>query len=296
MLSLTLLCEAVQQTKVAETNICSAINLYSLRSSRISGSYDSKRIIMTFSSCRQTSQFLLHFSHYSFPLYSPLSSLVLSKPYLVFVCTVYNAVKALGVCVCFLVCFVPATQSLAWLVPMCTVSQLELPLKTEAPWEIKAFVCVCAMLISLSPDGKTAVSGILTVGCGDSFPALSTLPSSFLCNRIYPIMFAQRLPYASSPPTLSDAIPDWGKREAISPELNCCQSCASPIYNWCNPQVTEIKFSTLGPSKLSRWFLICRLSQFIVGIIQEWEKMIRIPIKTEKSMFSNVHVQVQEGI
>lgn len=98
LLSLTLFSAAVQQTKDADMNICSGTNLYSLRSSRNCGSYDSKRIIMTFASWRQTSQFLLHFSHYLFPLYSPLSPLVLSKPYLVFVCTVYNAVKALGVC------------------------------------------------------------------------------------------------------------------------------------------------------------------------------------------------------
>lgn len=200
MLNLTVLSEAVQQTKAAEMNICSGTNLYSLCSSRNCGSYDSKRIIMTFASCRQTSQFLHHFSHYSFPLYPPLSSLVLSKPYLVFVCTVYNAVKALGVCVCFLLCFVPAIQSLAWLVPMCTVSQLELPLKTEAPWEIKAFVCVCAMLISLSPDGKTGSIWDSDSGLWGLISCPLPRPSSFLCNHIYPIMFVQGLPYAFTPP------------------------------------------------------------------------------------------------
>lgn len=53
--------------------------------------------------------------------------------------------------------------------PTCTVSQLELPLKTEAPREIKGSRggFVCAVLISTlkpSPDEEAAIIGILTVG------------------------------------------------------------------------------------------------------------------------------------
>lgn len=108
----------------------------------------------------------------------------------------YSAGKTSGgVCVCFLSCFVPVLQSSARMVPVRAVSQLELPLKTAAPREIKAAVCVCAVLIFILRP--SAASGIVPVACGDSSPAVS--PSLL---RVYPIMFVQCPPPAPSPLTL----------------------------------------------------------------------------------------------
>lgn len=100
----------------------------------------------------------------------------------------------------FLSCFVRLVQSSARMAPVLPVSQLELPLKPEAPREIKASVRICAVLIFIlkfSPDAKTAGSGILMVGCRDSFPAVC--PSLL---HGCPITFVQLLPSALTPLTL----------------------------------------------------------------------------------------------
>lgn len=74
---------------------------------------------------------------------------------------------------CFALCLVPAQrtviQSSVRQFPTCSVSQLELPLKTEAPREIKAAAWICLryadfLPLKPSPDEAPAIIGILTVG------------------------------------------------------------------------------------------------------------------------------------